>query len=479
MPNFSSLLEITRGTVTAPAGCGKTHLIAESLRNNPAKKPVLVLTHTNAGVASLRSKLNGLKVETSKYRLSTIDGWAIRLVSFFPMRSGIPSDALKLANPKRDYPLIREAAAKLLTGNHINDILQASYSHLIVDEYQDCSFYQHAIICGASRSLKTCVLGDPLQAIFNFGSDRLADWENEVCKNFPIQFKLNRPWRWINAGCEPLGQWLLEVRNKLLRGEPIDLVLAPAEVKWVRLDGRRNKDYEKLVSASREKSPVKGGGVLIIGESINADSRYHIASAVDGAITVEAVDLRDLTNFAESFVLDSDSDGKAALSQLVIFAESLMTNVGARKLIKRVRSLLKETARKKASDVEEAAIKFFKSPTFTYAIDLLVKINQQSGVKTYRLAILRACIKAMQLCVDYPDLTFSEAAIRIREQNRILGRPLPKRAVGSTLLLKGLEADVAVVLNADSLDAKNLYVAMTRGCRKLVICSKSKILRPR
>jgi len=478
MPNFSRLLEITRGTVTAPAGCGKTHLIAESLRNNPAKKPVLVLTHTNAGVASLRSKLNGLKVETSKYRLSTIDGWAIRLVSFFPMRSGIPSDALKLANPKRDYPLIREAAAKLLTGNHISDILQASYSHLIVDEYQDCSSYQHAIICGASHSLKTCVLGDPLQAIFNFGSDRLADWANEVCKYFPIQVELDRPWRWINAGCEPLGQWLLEVRNKLIRGEPIDLGLAPPEVKWVRVYG--DKDYEKLANASREKSPVKGGGVLIICESKNVNSRYEIAKRVYGAEIVEAVDLRDLTNFAESFVLDSVSDGKAALSQLVIFAQSLMTNVGARKLIARVQSLLKKTARAKdRKKVEEAAINFFKSPTFTYAIDLLVKINQQSGVKTYRPAILRACIKAMQLCVDYPDLTFSEAAIRIREQNRILGRPLPKRAVGSTLLLKGLEADVAVVLNADSLDAKNLYVAMTRGCRKLVICSKSKILRPR
>lgn len=477
MPNFSSLLEITRGTVTAPAGCGKTHLIAESLRNNPAKKPVLVLTHTNAGVASLRTKLNGLKVETSKYRLSTIDGWAIRLVSVFPMRSGIPSDALKLANPKRDYPLIRAAAAKLLAGKHIDDILQASYSHLIVDEYQDCSFYQHAIICGASRSLKTCVLGDPLQAIFNFGSDRLANWENEVCKYFPIQVELDRPWRWINAGCEPLGQWLLEVRNKLLRGERIDLVLAPPEVKWVRVYD--NRDYEKLANASREKSPVKGGGVLIICESKNANSRYEIAKRVYGAEIVEAVDLRDLTNFAESFVLDSVSDGQAALSQLVIFAESLMTNVGARKLIKRVQSLLKKTARKKASDVEEAAIGFLNSPTFTHAIDLLKTINQQSGVKTYRPAILRACIKAMQLCVDYPDLTFSEAAIRIREQNRILGRPLPKRAVGSTLLLKGLEADVAVVLNADSLDAKNLYVAMTRGCRKLVICSKSEILRPR
>jgi DNA helicase IV len=64
------------------------------------------------------------------------------------------------------------------------------------------------------------------------------------------------------------------------------------------------------------------------------------------------------------------------------------------------------------------------------------------------------------------------AAVRAREQNRLFGRPLPKRAVGSTLLLKGLEADVSVILDAgDHLDARNLYVAMTRGARKLVVCS--------
>ena len=60
----------------------------------------------------------------------------------------------------------------------------------------------------------------------------------------------------------------------------------------------------------------------------------------------------------------------------------------------------------------------------------------------------------------------------------MIGRPLPKRAVGSTLLLKGLEADIAVVLNADELDARNLYVAITRGSAKLVVCSKSSTLNP-
>ena len=66
--------------------------------------------------------------------------------------------------------------------------------------------------------------------------------------------------------------------------------------------------------------------------------------------------------------------------------------------------------------------------------------------------------------------------MRMREQNRLVGRPLPKRAVGSTLLLKGLEAEVAVILNASGLDAKNLYVAITRGSNMVVICSESPIL---
>jgi DNA helicase IV len=45
-------------------------------------------------------------------------------------------------------------------------------------------------------------------------------------------------------------------------------------------------------------------------------------------------------------------------------------------------------------------------------------------------------------------------------------------------LLKGLEADVSIVLNAAEMNARNLYVAMTRGSKALVICSPSPILNP-
>ena len=44
------------------------------------------------------------------------------------------------------------------------------------------------------------------------------------------------------------------------------------------------------------------------------------------------------------------------------------------------------------------------------------------------------------------------------------------------MLLKGLEAEVAVVLDVDDMDAPHLYVAMTRGSKRLVVCSKSPIL---
>ncbi len=85
--SMTDLLAIDRGIVTAPAGCGKTQLIAEALTRHTATKPILVLTHTNAGVVALRGRLDRAGVPSKAYRLSTIDGWAMRLISTFPARS--------------------------------------------------------------------------------------------------------------------------------------------------------------------------------------------------------------------------------------------------------------------------------------------------------------------------------------------------------------------------------------------------------
>ncbi len=167
-----------------------------------------------------------------------------------------------------------------------------------------------------------------------------------------------------------------------------------------------------------------------------------------------------------------------ALLTIGEFAEKIMTNVGPDDLVLRVDALLRETELREPSAVELSAIKFQKDPSHRNVISLLVEMNKEPGVRVFRPAVMRACLRALELCCGPDAIDFEDAAILVREQSRILGRPLPQRAVGSTLLLKGLEAEVAVILDANSLDSQNLYVAMTRGSQRLVACGHDPVLDP-
>jgi DNA helicase-2/ATP-dependent DNA helicase PcrA len=470
MSSKISLLAIDRGLVIAPAGCGKTQLIANALGEHDYSKPILVLTHTNSGVAALRNRLENAGVKASQYRLATIDGWAIRLISTFPLRSGHDPRIVERERP--NYPAIRNAAGVLLKSGHVNDVIAASYSRLLVDEYQDCSLRQHAIVYNAAKVLPTCVVGDQVQAIFDFGNDDLADWDNHVCKHFPLAGELSYPWRWHNAAAPDLGHWLLDARKKLIANQPIDLRSAPAEVTWIQLDGSTG-DYQRMLKAARVKPPDNVGSV-IIGESTSPASQQRFASAIPGAVTVEAVDLRDLVGFSRRLDVTSSD----VVEVVADFAESLMTNVGAADLVRRVDTLMRGTARREASDVESAAIALHRDPCMHRVRDLLVEINKDAGVRVFRPAVLRACMRALELSCGPGKVSFAEATVRIREQGRATGRKISGRSVGSTLTLKGLEADAAVILDASGLNARNLYVAMTRGAKRLVICSRKATLNP-
>lgn len=265
---------------------------------------------------------------------------------------------------------------------------------------------------------------------------------------------------------------MLEQRDLLISRAPIDISSIPEFVTWVRLDGS-NRDAERRLRAGHIRLPAQSGPVLVIGDSRNRQGRHDYAKRVRGAATVEAVDLSDLVRFAERLDLAKPD----ALEVVVDFGASMMTAVGPQALLSRVRSLLKGTARNEATDVEACAMTFARAPSYGRVAELLEALNRQPGVHVYRPEILQACFRALQACQD-GGTTFRDAAVAAREHNRAIGRHLPARAVGSTLLLKGLEGDVSVILDAESLCPRNLYVAMTRGARKLVICSHRSILHP-
>lgn len=395
----------------------------------------------------------------------------MRLLTLFPQRAGHDPDILTVTNARAHYPAIRAAARGLLAGQHINDVLAASYDRLIVDEYQDCSVAQHDIVVHASAALRTCVLGDPLQAIFTFAGPTV-DWERDVKARFPAAGELNTPWRWMNAGEEAFGRWLLAMRHVLTANGSIDLAAAPANVQWVRLDGVN--DHRLRVGAGSRQPPDTDGRVLIMADSTNPTGQREFAGQIPGGVAVENVDMRDLVGFGERFDLASPN----VVDHVIKFAGGVMINVGSTAMCQRIESLRAGRARIPPTDAEAVALRFAENPSYAGAVELLEAINAQGGVRAHRPAILRGAYDVLNACRGTEGATPAAAAVAVRERSRLIGRPLAKRTVGSTLLLKGLEADVAVILNPIVMDNRHLYVAMTRGAKRLVVCSATQHLVP-
>ncbi len=153
-----------------------------------------------------------------------------------------------------------------------------------------------------------------------------------------------------------------------------------------------------------------------------------------------------------------------------------MANLGGSDYLARVTAHLTGTAAAPPTAAEAAGLRFLDAATHEAARAVLAELNQQAGVRVHRPTLLRCCMKALEACPSDDHASFVATAVRMREENRVLGRPLPTRAVGSTLLLKGLEAEVAVILDATVMNPAHLYVAMTRGSRRLVVCSPTPIL---
>jgi len=471
MPVEIDLLTADRGSVAAPAGCGKTQLIADNLVLHGGPKAILILTHTNAGAAALRLRLQRAGVPATAYRVATIDGFSMRLIATFPLRSNHDPEILQVFDPRNDYPAIREAATRLLLAKDISGPLRATYTRLLVDEYQDCSVVQHAIIAALSADLPTTVLGDPMQAIFGFGGNQLVDWQDHVEAFFPAIGALDTPWRWRNAGTEALGRWLLEVRDLLKRRQPVDLRAAPPEVEWVQLHASTADQQRRTAAQTRVTGNEQT--VLIISDARNVSGRHQLSSQTPGATSVERVDLDDLVSFAQRFDLGAPD----AVEQLINFAGGLITQVGATGLIARVDTIRRGRARNQPTPAEAAAVEFARNPSVATSLLLLHQLEEQSNARAFRPEVLR-CLKSALRAVAAGSTTLQDAVVRVRERNRFTSRPVSRRAVGSTLLLKGLEADVAVITHVDGMNAPNLYVALTRGARRLIICSATAVLMP-
>jgi hypothetical protein len=482
-PNLSGQLKMVTkadviaariGHVVAPAGCGKTQLIADSLAV-VSDQPVLILTHTTAGVAVLRNRLKAAQIPSCRYRLNTIAGWALSMISMFPERAGYQQDPL--APPA--YTAVQTAIGRLCASGDIQSEIQATYQRLMVDEYQDCSQTQHQIIFGLAQSIPTVVFGDPLQAVFGFNAnDPLPDWNATVASNYPLLGELTTPWRWNNADAPELGKWLLAVRAALIAGQSIDLRSCPGHIHWQQLTGVPQSDLKMQVAAQYAVSRSNPNeSLLIIGDSINTSSRHQYAKRAFGVGVVEPVDYRDVITSANAM---TGSSGPNLLQQCIAFLKTVMTNVSGDNLQARVQTIMDGRNRTPPTPQESGAIMLSNNGGHREAMSFLQFMEADPNRRVYRWSAYKLMLEAFDLAAS-SSVELNEAAAQLREQRRHSGRSIPNKAVGSTLLLKGLEADHTLLLDADNpgrsrMTKEHLYVALSRGAKSVTVFSRNPTL---
>lgn len=464
-------MDAKRGLIIAPAGCGKTQLIVDTLALCKGK-PTLVLTHTNAGVMALRDRFGRAGIPSTLYRLSTVDAWAIRIVASYPAGTAMDFNPASI-----NYPKIRNSAAKFIHSGALDDILKASYQRVLVDEYQDCSIQQHNVIKVLARRLPTCVFGDPLQAIFGFGDDLLPDWTTVVEACFPSLGELTTPWRWKNLGADDLGEWILKVRAALLKGESIDLRTGGKRVHWRQLTGKPADDIVAQVKEQYRVEKDPKDKLLIIGDSMRPATRYEYARSAQGVGVVERVDLTELTVWAKR--LDAAAKGQDLFDEVVEFAKEVVVNLGSDKLAKRLDTIQKGTNTKPPNADERAALDVINGGGFSEAAVFLQTLREDKQRRIFRAGLFWPMVQAMNQVAANPEMSLLEAALKVKEMGRFTARRLPPKAVGSTLLLKGLESDHALILDAGPMTAPHLYVALSRGAKSVTVFSSDPVLKPK
>ncbi len=467
------LAEAERAFLIAPAGCGKTYAIAATVALNAEPLPQLVLTHTHAGVHALEAKLRSLKVPTNRYRVYTLANWALRYSTSYPAMCGFstaadPRDWASLS--QEEYDMAYGTAARLLQRKTIQDVIRSTYSGVYVDEYQDCTVSQAGLVMELASLIPCRILGDPLQGIFDFAGP-LADMDELKGDGFLPLPPLVTPMRWTLQGNNlKLGEWLTSIRAQFEnKGQPIDI----------------GKYHESLAKAAdpfaccRERLKGLGGSVVIIldqqpqchnlarrlGYRVQSIEEIHSKELVRHCREIDEADLADIPLYLAKFAgccLSGLGQGfERSVGRYFREGKLLVPLKGQPALLAALTNV--------AADGSPCLIQS--------ALEAFYRTSKDNGGRIFRSDLwsgMRWTLRARQ---NASVATFEEAAIQTRRELAQVGRRLPKALVSTTLLVKGLEFDHAIVF-AEGLDRRNLYVAITRASKSLTIISKSQVIPP-
>lgn len=486
--NLSEFLNDPKGVLIAPAGLGKTYSIAQMISLVEAEKPQLILTHTHAGIASLKKKFREQGIPSKKYTIETICGFLQRYVLTLCKRTEVPNQ-----EDKNFFQQIVKIAEHLFSKPAVMRVVTQSYSHLYVDEYQDCTLDQHKIIMLMSEELPTHLLGDPLQGIFDFAQP-IVDFEKDLLSFKHYDF-LQIPWRWKNAGKETLGELILDMRQSLLNNRSANLVTnkeAGYFIHNVQIQ-QRQEFFLHMLGPFLNVLSQRSNSILVIFPSYIDCKGIPRGTVSDRCSAKPQIDV--LNEFTLIEAIDDTSYYKCAKS-----LDYLLENLPrARKPYKRLSDILDDlsfknsditdwisdkrvkvkrdnTKKVKAEALSNVVSSIIKCPSYRTLIELFTMIKSDLRWKAKRADIFSSVFRCLKMANENATSVLEEMK---KHKNRIrqVGRRIEGHCIGTTLLTKGLEFDTVVLIEADKMkSSKDFYVAISRACKEVHIFTTSSTL---
>jgi DNA helicase-2/ATP-dependent DNA helicase PcrA len=482
--------------LVAPAGYGKTHIISECINFTPDNETQLILTHTHAGIASIKQKLKKLNVPSCKFHVETIMGFVQKYVLAYFIGTVPEIDDREVDY----YDFILNEGIKLFGLKSVQKVVSISYQGLFVDEYQDCTIAQHKLIMQLSKLFPTRILGDPLQGIMNFNGD-LVDFENDL-DDFTIAPELNTPHRWFtNDNNRELGITLKDIRKTLLKEDQIVIKLSGYEHKilyYINVkDGdiydpssNYRKGLNKLISNPDNKEEFES--LLILMPEYTEDGRKRgnvrerakLKERIDYSkklSLIEAIDDKTFYSLAKKidFLVESIQRSKKKTKKIKLeIIDPIFNKTQITKWFSsRTDELTKKTANSAEAEqsqcLQNKIDEFIETPSVSNVLELILFLKNEMKFKSKRQEVLGSLIQAMKTAI-IEEVSVYEGMISHRNIIRKVGRKVIGKCIGTTSLTKGLEFDTVAIMDAHKFDCpKHLYVALTRASKKLIIFSQS------
>jgi len=501
-----------KSLLIAPAGYGKTYTIVQCV--NKADGKSLILTHTHAGVAALKNALKEQQIDKKYYEIETITSYAQKYAKAYS------AEKLPDITDNNYWVSILEKAENIFKNTHIKDVIKQTYSQLFVDEYQDCTISQHKVILAISECIPTHILGDPLQGIMDFNkeTDPLINFYDDTLKDFTKTTELSVPHRWQKEGNNyTLGEYLVSIREKLIDNlengakNEIDLTDNPSnsfhfiktsgsaysydginkETNIINKRTNSNYTYKELIKCilNNQKSLPDYESLLIISKPPYKKNKSQVEIRADlksilyypALYLLEAIDEKsfyNLSNMADEIVAEGLN---VNLKKLYDFLVSLFNKTDINKWINSTSyNLIRKTNvdDKKISNKIEKLINSFNSLKQPLLFGRIIEYFYYNlKLKCIRTEFIHCVLNAIKMTEDGGSIY--KTMVDQRNKFRRVSRKIDGKCLGTVALTKGLEFDTVVILDAEGFkNPKELYVAMTRACKNLIVFSQNSKLQP-